>query len=108
MPQFNVRLHFSGGGRDDEVQSDGGQNDGGQNDGVQNDAAPALDLEIYQRVHCAVGTPREAIIQCAKQQFLNWTRQRGAEWAEVSARLPSADISASEVLPASDGTTMLR
>ena len=108
MPQFNVRLHFSDGGQTDEVQNDEVQNDEVQNDGGQNDTAPALDLEIYQQVHCAVGTPREAIIQCAKQQFLNWTRQRGAEWAEVSARLPSADISASEVLPASDGTTMLR
>ena len=93
MPQFNVRLHFSG---------------GGQNDGVESDEGRPLDLEVYQQVHCAVGTPREAIIQCAKQQFLNWTRQRGAEWADVGARLPTADIRASEVLPASDGATMLR
>lgn len=83
MPHFNVRLHFS-------------------------DETEAVDLEVYQRVHCAVGTPREAIVQCAKQQFLNWTRQRGADWAEVGARLPSADVSASEVLPAGDGTVMLR
>jgi len=83
VPDFNVRLHFS-------------------------DEGQAIDLEVYQRVHCAVGTPREAIIQCAKQQFLTWTRQRGAEWATVAARLPFADVSASEVLPGGDGTTMLR
>ena len=96
MPQFNVRLHFSG-----EGQNDGTPNHRGQ-------SGEALDLEVYQRVHCEVGTPREAIIQCAKQQFLNWARQRGADWADVSARLPSAEITASEVLPASDGATMLR
>ena len=98
MPQFNVRLHFS----------DRGERDGPQGEGPQGDGPQALDLEVYQRVHCAVGTPREAIIQCAKQQFLNWARRRGPDWAAVGARLPTADISASEVLPAGDGTTMLR
>ena len=93
MPQFNVRLHFSDPDQIDETHGAGSQ---------------PLDLEIYQQVHCAVGTPREAIIQCAKQQFLNWARLRGPAWAKIGARLPSAEVTASEILPANDGTTMLR
>ena len=97
MPQFNVRLHFSDRDQIDETHVAGSRAE-----------CQPLDLEIYQQVHCAVGTPREAIIQCAKQQFLNWARLRGPAWAKIGARLPSAEITASEILPASDGTTMLR